>query len=280
MNEKLRSAIYGFAIGDALGVPYEFRTRDTFNCVDMIGNGTHGQPVGTWSDDTSMVLATMNSLTKYNGKLIPQDLMDNFILWRDLGEFTPWGNCFDIGNATNEAIRRARHSDKYWEWGGITEHANGNGSLMRILPFAFLPYAEPVIDVASMITHNTSRCKFACEMYVRICQILIDTGTLDLDDPYLITISNMTRDQIRSTGYVLDSLVAALWCFLTTDDYEEAVLTAVNLGDDTDTIAALTGGLAGILYGYDSIRKDWIEKLTAKDQLDQAIEKFANVIGA
>ncbi len=104
MREKLKAAIYGFAIGDALGVPFEFRTRDTFRCIDMIGNGTHGQPIGTWSDDTSMVLATMDSLAKNNGKLNPNDLMNNFIIWKELGEFTPWGNCFDIGMATNEAI--------------------------------------------------------------------------------------------------------------------------------------------------------------------------------
>ena len=278
MKEKLKAAVYGFAIGDALGVPFEFRTRDTFRCTDMIGNGTHGQPIGTWSDDTSMVLATMDSLAKNNGKLNPSDLMNNFIMWRDLGEFTPWGNCFDIGIATNEAIRKSRHSDNYQEWGGTSEHSNGNGSLMRILPFAFLPYIEPIIDIASMITHNTSRCKFACEMYIKVCQALIDIGTLDLDDSYLITISNMPKERIRSTGYVLDSLIAALWCFLTTDDYEEAVLTAVNLGDDTDTIAALTGALAGLKYGFDSIPKHWVDQLANKSLIDQIITEFQKII--
>ncbi len=151
---------------------------------------------------------------------------------------------------------------------------------MRILPFAFLPYVEPVIDIASMITHNTSRCKFACEMYIKVCQTLINTGTVDLDNPYFITISNIPRERIRSTGYVLDSLIAALWCFLTTDSYKEAVLEAVNLGYDTDTIAALTGGLAGLKYGFDAIPKSWIDALVAKDILDMQIEKFGKIISA
>ena len=280
MKEKLRSAIYGFAVGDALGVPFEFKARDTFKCTDMIGGGSHGQPVGTWSDDTSMVLATMDSLSKNNSVIYPGDLMKRFTLWRDRGEYTPWGNCFDIGNATNRAINRSKHSNNWQDWGGAFEFDNGNGSLMRILPLAFLTYDENLIDMTSAITHNTVRCKFACEMYVKICQTLIDTGTLNLDDPYLITISNMPRERVRSTGYVLDSLMAAVWCFLTTDSYEEAVLEAVNLGDDTDTIAALTGGLAGLKYGFDAIPKSWIDALAAKDILDVQIEKFGKIIVA
>lgn len=280
MGEKLKAAIYGFAVGDALGVPFEFRTRDTFKCTDMVGGGSHNQPVGTWSDDTSMILATMESLSRFNGRLCVEDLMKEFTLWANEGKFTPRGNCFDIGITTSHAIRKAKHIPDYESWGETSEHSNGNGSLMRILPFAFLPYVEPIIDIASMITHNTSRCKFACEMYVKICQSLIDNETIDLDDPYFITISNMPRDRVRSTGYVLDSLIACIWCFMNSDNYAEAVCNAVNLGDDTDTIAALTGGLAGLKYGFDDIPKEWIDKLAAKDILDTQIEKFGKIISA
>lgn len=279
MKEKLRSAIYGFAVGDALGVPFEFRTRDTFKCTDMIRGGVHNQPVGTWSDDTSMVLATMSSLSKSDGLLNPNDLMDQFILWRDLGKYTPWGNCFDIGNTTLRAIMKSRHDANWEDWGGTSEFDNGNGSLMRILPFAFLAYDEHSINVASAITHNTTRCKFACEMYVKICQALI-TDEFDFFDPYMCMINNMDRVQVKSTGYVLDSFIAALWCFLHSDNYAQAVITAVNLGDDTDTIAALTGALAGLYYGFDDIPGPWIEKLATKNVIEEQLDNFGKIIVA
>lgn len=279
MKEKLRSAIYGFAVGDALGVPYEFKARDNFRCVGMIGGGSHCQPVGTWSDDTSMILATMKSLAKNNGKIDPEDMMNNFIFWAKLGEFTPWGNCFDIGNATARALRKAEHSKDWTTWGNTEEFSNGNGSLMRILPFAFLPYNEQEIDMASALTHNTSRCKFACETYVKICQDIINDKFNELDPRYEI-IRSIKRSDIRSTGYVIDSLIAALWSFLTSDSYDECVLAAVNLGDDTDTIGALAGGLAGLHWGFDNIPSDWVKKLAAKDQIDQIVNEFAKIISA
>lgn len=269
MKEKIKSAVYGFAIGDALGVPYEFKTRDTFRCVGMVGGGSHSQPVGTWSDDTSMVLATMASLIKHEGNFNADDIMDQFVLWKDHGAYTPWGNCFDIGNTTARAIRNRK--------GETSEWSNGNGSLMRILPFAFLPYDADIIDEASALTHDTSKCKCACEAYVELCQDIIKDKFNTLN-PYYNMMRNMDRRNIRSTGYVWDSFFAALWSFLISDSYDECVLTAVNLGDDTDTIGALAGALAGLYYGFENIPSDWIDKLAAKDQLDGAIEKFSQII--
>lgn len=275
MNNPVKSAIYGFAIGDALGVPYEFKERDTFKCKDMVGHGTWDQPVGTWSDDTSMILATMDAfkpgLTTTLG-----DIMKNFIEWYENGKYTPYGTCFDIGRTTRDAIYRyALHGD-FNRCGGTNENDNGNGALMRILSFAFFDYDEEMIDQVVALTHNTSRSKFACEMYIKICQALM-TDKFDPFDPYMCMIREMSRDQVRSTGYVLDSLVAALWCFLITDDYEECVLTAVNLGNDTDTIAALAGALAGIRYGYENIPTRWIDQLANKNLIDQIINKFQKV---
>lgn len=273
MENKLKSAIYGFAVGDALGVPYEFKHRDTFRCVGMIGHGTWDQPAGTWSDDTSMVLATMDAFRPETVATL-NNIMENFAEWYVNGKYTPYGNCFDIGGTTKEAILEYLLHDDPNKCGGTNELSNGNGALMRILPFAFFDYDEEIIDRVAALTHNTSRSKFACEMYIKICQSLITTGTLDLDDPYFITISNIPRERIRSTGYVLDSLVAALWCFLTTDSYDECVLAAVNLGNDTDTIAALAGALAGIKYGYEDIPVNWINRLANKKLIDQIVNNF------
>ena len=272
MENKLKSAIYGFAVGDALGVPYEFKHRDTFRCVGMIGHGTWDQPAGTWSDDTSMVLATMDAFKPGIATTL-DDIMKNFTELYENGKYTPYGTCFDIGGTTREAIYKYAVCNDPNQCGGTNEGDNGNGALMRILPFVFFDYDEDIIDRVVALTHNTSRSKFACEIYIKICQSLI-TDTFDPFDPYICMIREMPRNLIRSTGYVLDSLVAALWCFLTTDNYDECVETAVNLGNDTDTIAALAGALAGIRYGYEDIPKHWIDQLANKDLIDQIVNNF------
>lgn len=275
-HNKIYDAILGFAVGDALGVPYEFKKRGSFFCNDMIGNGTWNQPTGTWSDDTSMVLATMDNISSCK-KFDPDSMMGAFLKWYTAGNYTPWGECFDIGRATAQALNRYMNGIDPAFCGGKSELDNGNGALMRILPFAFLDYNEDIIDRACALTHNTSRSKFACEMYIQICQALL-CDEIDYDNPFLAMIKNMNRDQIRSTGYVLDSLIAAIWCFLTTENYKTCVLTAVNLGGDTDTIAALAGGLAGIKYGMDSIPKKWRDSLANSDMIYKICDNFSKFL--
>lgn len=272
--KKLKDAIFGFAVGDALGVPYEFKQRDKFFCKDMIGNGTWNQPAGTWSDDTSMVLATMDSLS--SGYFDDEDMMDKFVDWYLRGKYTPHGKCFDIGRCTRESLTRYISGAKPSACGGSSESDNGNGALMRILPFAFIDYDEEIIDAAVALTHNTSRSKFACEMYIKICQALLE-HEFDEKDTYMRMIKNMPRTLVESTGYVLDSFVAALWCLLNTEGYQACVLMAVNLGGDTDTIAALAGGLAGIKYGYKSIPKKWIDQLANKNEINRICDNFAKI---
>ena len=272
MSDIIKSAIYGFAVGDALGVPFEFKKRDTFRCVGMVGHGTWDQPTGTWSDDTSMVLATMAAF-KPNYEITLDNIMHNFSEWYRKGEFTPYGNCFDIGGTTRSAISNYDSGFKLEKCGLTDEYSNGNGGLMRILPLAFFEYNEQFIDDVCALTHNTTRSKFACETYIKICGSIID-NTFDPFDPYLNMIREMSRDSIKSTGYVIDSLIAALWSFLITDDYEECVLTAVNLGGDTDTIAALAGGLAGLYYGFDNIPEKWVNQLVNKELIDEIVNRF------
>jgi len=274
MNEKLKAAVYGFAVGDALGVPFEFKERGSFDCLGMVGGGTWKQPAGTWSDDTSMILATCESI-KHKGKLDLEDVMLNFAKWYYMGEFTPHGECFDIGRTTRNAIEKYMDCEqKYIFCGGTDERSNGNGSLMRILPIAFLPEFK-VNDVRNLsrLTHGHEISQNCCVHYVWFMRKLIDDPDCNFryNDLYFVDIVNRTMDEVKSTGYVVDSLEAALWCFGTSKSYVEAVLKAVNLGGDTDTIAALTGALAGLKWGLEAIPEKWIKQLANKELIDSCL---------
>lgn len=255
---KLKSAIYGLAIGDALGVPFEFKERYTFICEDMVGYGTYNKPEGTWSDDTSMTLATCKSL-KDNNKIIDiVDIRRNFEKWLFNGEFTSDGKVFDVGNTTREALYREKGLDDFY--------SNGNGSLMRILPLAFTNATDEEIENVSAITHAHKISKEFCVNYVKLARDLLN-GVKYTNDK----LKNIPENEISSSGFVEDTFKASLWCILNTDNYKDAVLKAVNLGSDTDTTAAVTGGLAGIIYGYESIPKEWIDKLKNKELIDECL---------
>ena len=145
-TSKLYDAILGLAIGDALGVPYEFEQRGSFICSDMVGYGTHNQPEGTWSDDTSMTLATLDSLKNNNGIIVTEDICRRFNDWLLYGDYTVNGEVFDAGITTCTALKKGRPAVGEWD--------NGNGSLMRILPLAFVDCTDDEIRAVSAITHG------------------------------------------------------------------------------------------------------------------------------
>lgn len=272
IDNKLKAAVYGLAVADALGVPVEFKERGTFHVTDMQGYGTHHQPVGTWSDDTSMTIATCDSIVK-ECCIDPDDMRAKFNAWIEWGAYTAGGNVFDYGGTTAQALRTGKGVDH--------AHSNGNGSLMRILPLAFVPdITDEQIREVSAITHAHEISKEACVIYVNIAKKLLAGEKLldilhglDVDAPFdwLPSIAERTEDEIKSSGYVVDTLEAALWAIATTDSYAAAVLKAVNLGSDTDTVGAVTGGLAGIIYGYDAIPDKWIKALRGKDVIDSCL---------
>ncbi len=284
---KFYSAIMGLVVGDALGVPFEFAKRDTFTATDMIGYGTYNQPVGTWSDDSSMTMATVTSLAKL-GKIDLHDIMINFYKWYRFDAFTPYGKVFDIGNTTKAAINRFLKGESVHKCGGDSVMNNGNGSLMRILPLAFIDCNFQDIYNVSSLTHAHDISKTACAFYVNTARNLIRGRkklTAIYDYEYRLPkefnrirrIYELSRDDIRSTGYVIDTLEAALWCFLSAKSYKECVLTAVNLGEDTDTVAAIAGGLAGIYYGIggeNGIPEEWIEQIAQKDWIKLRCDEF------
>ncbi|MEB3280399.1 MAG: ADP-ribosylglycohydrolase family protein [Lyngbya sp.] len=303
---KIASALIGLCVGDALGVPVEFHVRSERRLhpvTTMIGYGTYNQPPGTWSDDSSLTLCLADVLCHQGYDL--NAIADSFCRWYRERFWTARGGVFDIGVTTQIAINRLRKGVPPVEAGETSDRSNGNGSLMRILPLAFLYKQESFPDLiakvhdCSKITHAHARSQMACGIYISIAISLLQGMTLK--EAYLSGIERIKplyeteefADQLRyfkrvlpgdietveskkieSSGYVLHTLEASLWCLLTTSSYSEAVLKAVNLGDDSDTTGAVTGGLAGIYYGLENIPSEWVEVLARKDDILNLAEQL------
>ena len=310
-SERIKGSLFGFFTGDALGVPVEFVGREELKrnkVTRMLEYGTHNQPIGTWSDDSSMVIATIDSLINNNG-INYNDIMDNFFRWYKEGEYTPNGIVFDIGNATSSALQKYQNDKSNYICGSNNVYSNGNGSLMRILPIAlYLHYNDDsmldVIKNISGMTHAHVYSIFSCVIYTVLVNEYLNCQNIkkaylnmqqtikNMFEKYDIKedlkhifnrviyndISKLTEKEIKSSGFVIDSLEACIWCVLKTKSYEAAVLKAVNLGDDTDTIGALTGGLAGLIYGYKGVPEKWINVLKRKEYLSNLVEKFCKLI--
>ncbi len=299
-NNKILGGLWGAVVGDALGVPVEFMTREEVRIdpvVNMRGFGTFDLPAGSWSDDSSLLLCTADSLVQ---GLDLNDMAARFMRWYAEGLWTPYGKAFDIGNATRAAISRLERGISPELAGGDSEGDNGNGSLMRIIPVAVSFHKMDVdefisrVHAISSITHRHSRSLMACGIYCLIARNLLE-GKSPMDayheaidkasgiydkDPFRMELQHFRRvfggkiaslpeDTIKSSGYVIDTLEASIWCLLTSGSYSESVLKAVNLGYDTDTTGCVTGGLAGILYGYSSIPGEWINAIARKDDIEK-----------
>lgn len=272
LKPALKDAVYGAAVGDALGVPYEFCGRTSFAATDMEGGGTHGQPAGTWSDDTSMMLAICDSI-KENGSINAADIRSRFVSWMREGDYAVGGELFDIGTTVSRALLEGR--------GLAGERDNGNGALMRTVPLAFSEATDDDVREVSAITHAHPVSKEACVAYVHIARELADGRPLeeavagnapDLPEfGRLPRIAALPEGEIKSGGFVVHTLEAALWCLFNSGSYAECALKAVNLGGDTDTTACVAGGLAGIMYGYDAIPPTWIEALRGKDIIERCL---------
>lgn len=308
-KQFLKSAIYGTVVADALGVPFEFCERDSFIVCGMSGGGFHDQPAGTWSDDSSMIFATLDSFIK-NEKLNFAHIMTNFRNWIKNGDFTPYGKCFDYGITTSEAVTRFEKGENPVLCGGENISDNGNGSLMRIIPIAFVNHTEDDISDLSSLTHRHGISCMCCRLYVELVENLMDgmskeeavkrlatffsgenqkeTNSTQCEEAVkclatffgsgnIDTIKKLPRDKIRSSGYVVDTLEAAVWSFLVTDNYRDCVITAVELGEDTDTVGAVAGGLAGIYYGTGGekgIPESWVNTLAKKDWIDSILSNI------
>lgn len=306
--DKLKAMVYGLAVGDALGVPYEFKSRYAMEknpCTGMVGGGTHGQPAGSWSDDTSMTLCLLDATDYGTGTVDLEKTARNFISWMDCGKFTALGNLFDIGNTTWKAIRNMR-GKKAAELPkcGITGNHDGNGALMRISPLVPLvdgrPMAEwrPMVADAVTMTHgnrlNVVACLFYCAFMGQLWNgkekrealgktaILFDG--LFRDEPEWPRIRKAIMEhaspsgkngtaRVNAGGFVVKTLSASICCLMRAGCYGDAVLAAVNLGGDTDTTAAVTGSMAGLCFGFESIPEKWVNALLNRELIDDTMLK-------
>jgi len=309
-KDKIKSSILGFIVGDCLGVPFEFQSREILKkspVTTMVGGGSWEQPIGTWSDDTSMVLSTLDSLS---GGYDLHDLGNCFNNWLYLNDYTPHGEVFDCGIQTREALKLIHKQIISNQ--NITplppstdEKQNGNGSLMRILPFGFYLHNHPIgerweiINQVSSLTHSHIRSIIGCFIYSemvedlmcgfgksesyfrmkeRVSEFLKDKvlpRELDVFSRILKSdISSLIENEIQSTPYVVYTLESVIWCFLRQENFKDSVLMGVNLGGDTDTIGGLVGGLSGIIYGQSGIPKKWVDLLVKKNEILELIEKF------
>ncbi|MGV0754010.1 ADP-ribosylglycohydrolase family protein [Empedobacter brevis] len=301
-----KNILIGSAVGDALGVPVEFKSRQELQInpvTDMIGYGTYNMPPGTFSDDSSMMFCLAESLC--NGYDV-NDIGEKFQMWMHEGYWTADGEVFDVGIATRKAINRLRVVKNPIEAGSKDEFDNGNGALMRILPLAVftkdLSIDErcEIVKEVSSITHAHNRSVLACIYYIEFALSVLDAE--NLEEAYLNTnfwlklfleenelyknefpyferilsgqLIDLTQNEILSTGYVIHSLEASIWCLLHTSSYKDCVLKAVNLGHDTDTIACITGGIAGIFYGTETIPTHWIEQLARVNDILKLAEQL------
>lgn len=274
---------------------------------DMQGHGSHNQLPGTWSDDSSLLLCSVDSLTRHEFDL--DDMGKRFLAWYREEIWTPRGRVFDVGVTTANSLSRIATGVRAEVAGSDDQFSNGNGSLMRIIPvslrFADRPTRELLERVhrASAITHRHARSQMACGFFSLLVRALLDEKSardafdqalrdfrafyeadaywaVELDYFQLLLAGDLERrpvGEIDSSGYVIHTLTASAWCLLTTNDYRECVLKAVNLGGDTDTTACVAGGLAGVAHGVQSIPRDWIERLARKDDLNELFDKFATL---
>lgn len=299
MPNNLQTILLSTAIADALGVPVEFKPRAYLKenpVTDMLEYGTHHQPKGTWSDDTSLMLCLAESIVQ---GLDINKLAQKFVAWKNDNYWTPHGWVFDIGIGTRIAIERLEKGEIPELAGGFDELDNGNGSLMRILPLIIftkdlsIEHRFEWTKKVSSLTHAHIRSVLACFYYLEFAKKIIagkdkwqayaelQTEFLNYIESIKINpleiqkfsrllfddISKVDEDNIESSGYVIHTMEASIWCLLTTNSYSEAVLKAVNLGKDTDTTGAVTGGLAGLIYGVDSIPKAWLKTLARKEDI-------------
>ena len=317
MKDIWFEGIWGVLVGDALGMPVQFKSRaelKKYPVTTMQGYGTYNMPPGAWSDDSSMTLATLDSIKEKKG-IDYDDIMERFIDWNLHGKYTPTGKSFDQGFTCMEAIMNyARYGD-YKTCGKTGERANGNGALMRIIPVCLYAYekrkdnvwsleeAVECVHQVSALTHNHLRSKIACGIYFfMVTELIRGTGGLverlqagmdealefyRKNDANHIELAHYERmfslkefakcreEEMNSSGYVVDSLEAAVWSLITTDSLKEALLKAVNLGDDTDTVGAIAGGMGMLYYGHESVPQEW-EKLILQHDKD-VVKKYLPV---
>jgi ADP-ribosyl-[dinitrogen reductase] hydrolase len=294
MADRYRGSLLGLAVGDALGTAVEFSPPGSFAPItDMVGGGPFKLEPGQWTDDTSMALCLAASLVECDGFNV-RDQMDRYCRWAIDGYMSSTGKCFDVGLTVHDALSRYEKTGDPMA-GSTDVNAAGNGSLMRLAPVVLFyhPDREAAIHYAaesSKTTHGAKECVDACRLMASLLCRALDGEPKDavlFGDPAFVgapRIESIARGdyrakvppEIRGTGYVVESLEAALWCVHTTESFEAAVLSAANLGHDADTTAAICGQLAGAIYGVSAIPVRWRELVAMKETIEQLATRLSN----
>ena len=304
-RDRFRGCLLGLATGDALGTALEFQPPGTFEPIDdMIGRGPFSLQPGQWTDDTSMALCLAASLIE-SGGFDPLDQMKRYVRWFREGYMSSTGECFDIGNTTQDALSYfERFGDPFA--GSTNPNAAGNGSLMRLAPVPMRYARNPweAIDrsaESSRTTHGATECVDACRYFAgllvgalkgedketllspRYCPVegLWERSPLarKIDEIAAGSFKRREPPDIRGTGYVVDTLEAVLWAFHNSDDFREGALKVVNLGDDADTTGAIYGQIAGAHYGVGAIPSEWRERLTMAAGIELTADRLYEYAG-
>jgi ADP-ribosylglycohydrolase len=300
---RAKGALLGLALGDALGTTLEFKSKDSYAPItDMNGGGPFSLQAGQWTDDTSMALCLADSLLA-TGKCSLDDQIQRYVRWWKEGENSVTGRCFDIGNTVSSALRNYLKTGSACA-GSTADYSAGNGSLMRLAPIAIffaptknvsLTDALEAAKQSSLTTHGEIRTYQSCQVMTWLLYQLFSHQDVDKQDlfeglltafddlhPHIMAIVEgsflrKSRDEIFGTGFVVQSLEAALWAFANSNSFEEGALLAANLGDDADTTAAIYGQLAGAFYGTEGLPKHWLDKLAWNEKLIETAALLATV---
>ncbi len=295
LEQRYQGCLLGLAVGDAVGTTVEFMPPGSFPLVeDMVGGGPFGLNPGEWTDDTSMALCLADSLLTCKG-FDAGDQMDRYVRWWKEGYLSSNGRCFDIGGTVSQALRRYQQTGNPLS-GSTDPHSAGNGSLMRLapVPLYFAADAEQAVHLSaesSKTTHGAVACLDACryfgglivgalrgvtkeellsEMYSPVPGLWIRSPLCPAINAIAMgSFKHKDPPQIKGTGYVVDSLEAALWAFHRSTNFKDGCLLAVNLGNDADTTAAIYGQIAGAYYGVEGIPALWRERLAQRDLIEE-----------
>jgi len=299
-RDRFRGALLGLAVGDALGTTVEFRKRGTFKTLTtIVGGGPFGLEPGQWTDDTAMALCLADSLVECDG-FDPSDQAGRYLRWWREGCCSCTGSCFDIGSTVRTALAHFEQTGDPFS-GSTHERSAGNGSLMRLAPVVLAFAGEPgraihLAGESSRVTHGAAAAVDACRYFAGLLIGALGGGvkatllaprfepmpelwagsplTPVIDTVASGSFRQKSRDQIRASGYVVESLEAALWAFRTTTSFREGALAAVNLGDDADTTGAIYGQLAGAFYGASGIPAEWLTVLAWRDRITALADRL------
>lgn len=291
--DRLKGSLLGLASGDAVGTTVEFKPRGTFKPItDMVGGGPFRLDPGQWTDDTSMALCLGHSLA-YRKTFDPKDQMNRYCNWYQHGYMSSNGKCFDIGNTISSALLSYLNTKEPFS-GSTDKMSSGNGSIMRLSPIVIFYHNEQdqclhYAGESSRTTHGSVECVEACKIFARLILNALDsknkhealdrsiyqTNSAKLECIFNQEFLNLKYEELTGSGYVVESLISALWCFFNSNTFEEAILLATNIGNDADTTAAIAGQIAGAYYGKEGIPKHWLAMLTMSDEIEAlAVELY------